>query len=166
MSEPPLPHFRPRRRAGQAQGRHSHQKPPSGQRAPPSRYQARFTGSRGSCPWNWKLSLPPRGPRDVPWTTHPRMSPTPTEAQLQGSTRELRPGWGAGHGSVPGGAGPGGPDPRQQTGSSVGSLVCTPHGRIRALHWLKVPQPAPRRQTWTHRLQLSKVCAEPPRKGA
>ena len=50
LSEPRLAGFGPRRGTRQAQGRQPHQKPPSGQRAPPRTYQACFTGSLGSCP--------------------------------------------------------------------------------------------------------------------
>ena len=56
------------------------------QRAPPLRYQPRFTGSLGSCPGNWKPSLPPRGPCVFPRTTLPSRSPTPAEAECPGKT--------------------------------------------------------------------------------
>ena len=56
---------------------------------------------------------------------------------------------GAGHSSVPGGAGQGRRGPRPQTGSPVGSQACAPPGP--PIVWLgrKLPHPAPRRQTWT-----------------
>ena len=140
----------------QAQGRQPHQKPPSGQRAPPWTHEARFTGSLGSCPWNWKLSLPPRGPHYFPWTTPPGTSPTPAEAECQGRTRDLGPRRGAGHGSAPGGAGPSGRDPRPRTGSPPETQACAPPGLLRVLLWLKLPHPAPRWQTWTQRLHSLK----------
>ena len=80
--------LRPRLGARQAQGRPHHKKPPSGQRAPPLRYQARFTGSQESRPWTWTLPLPPRGPRDFPWTTLPSRSLTSTEAECPGENYE------------------------------------------------------------------------------
>ena len=89
--------------------------------APPLRYPARFTGSLRSCPGKRKPSLPPRGPRVFPWTTLASPSPTPPEAECRGRTRDLGPGRGAGHGSGPGGAVPGGRDPRPGTGSPWGS---------------------------------------------
>ena len=89
--EPRLASFGPRRGTRQAQGRQPHQKPPSGQRAPPRTYQARFTESLGSCPWNWKLCPPPRGPFLFPWTTLASASPTPAEAECQGRTRAPGP---------------------------------------------------------------------------
>ena len=128
-----------------------------GQRAPHWTYQASFTGSLGSCLWNWKLSLPPRGPRVFPWTTLPRTSPRHAEAECQGRTRDLGTGWGAGHGFATGGAGPGGPDPRPRMGSPVGSQACAPPGWLRALLWLKRPHPALRQQTLTQRLQPSSL---------
>ena len=73
------------------EGRQPHQKPPSGQRAPPWTSQACFTDSLGSCPWNWKLSPPPRGPFLCPWTTLAGASPTPAEAECQGRTRDPGP---------------------------------------------------------------------------
>ena len=102
-------------------GRPPQHKPVCEQQAPPLRYLARFTGSLGSCPWNWKLSPPPGGPFLFPWTTLASPSPTPAQAECQGTTRDLGTGRGAGHGSAPGGAGPGGRDPRPGTRSPGGS---------------------------------------------
>ena len=45
----------------------------------------------------------------------------PAEAECQGRARDMGPGRGAGHGSRPGGAVPGGRDPRPGTGSPWGS---------------------------------------------
>ena len=90
--EPRLAGFGPRRGTRQAQDRQPQHKPPSGQRAPPWTYQACFTGSLGSCPWNWKLSPPPRGPFLFPWTTLASASPTPAQAECQGRTRDPGPG--------------------------------------------------------------------------
>ena len=108
LSEPRLGGFRAKRRGRAGASRPPHHKHPSGQRARPLRYQARFTGSLGRCQSSGKPSLPPRGTRVFPWTTLPSSSPTPAEAECQGRTRDLGPGRGAGPGSAPGGAGPGG----------------------------------------------------------
>ena len=151
--------FGPRRGTLQAQGRQPHQKPPSGQRAPPWTYQSCFTGSLGSCPWNWTLSPPPRGPILFPWTPLASPSHTPPEAECQGRTRGLGPGTGACHISGPGGAGPGRRDPTHGPGLPWGlGLVTCPGGE--SLSWLKRPLPAPRRQICTETLILSKVWAE------
>ena len=160
LVEPRLAGFGPRRGTRQAQGRQPHQKPPSGQRAPPWTYQACSTGSLGSCPWNWKLSPPPGGPFLFPWTTLASPSPTPAQAECQGTTRDLGTGRGAGHGSAPGGAGPGGRDPRPGTRSPGGSRACDLPGGLRVFPWLKRPHPAPRRQICTETLILSEVWAE------
>ena len=75
-------------------GRPPHHKPVCGQRAPPLRYLARFTGSLGSCPGKRKSSLPPRGPRVFSWTPLPSSSPTPAEAECPGKTWGPRAGEG------------------------------------------------------------------------
>ena len=111
-------------RGGQAQvqGRPLKLKPPLGQWAPHLTYLARFPGSLGSRPGNWKPSLTPRGPRVFPRGPHfPAGLPPLQGKSAQGRTRDLGPGRGAGQGSWPGGAGPGRRDPRPWTGSPVGS---------------------------------------------
>ena len=109
LSEPRLGGFGPRGGAAQAQaGPTSSPSLRATSHPPPLRYQARFTGFLGWCQSSGKPSLPPRGPRVFPWTTLPSSSPTPAEAECQERTRDLVPGRGAGHGSAPGGAVPGG----------------------------------------------------------
>ena len=76
--------FRAKVRGWAGAGQAPPPQPPSGQCAPCLRYQARFTGSLGSCPCNWTLSLPPGGPRVFPWTTLPGRSPIPTKAECPG----------------------------------------------------------------------------------
>ena len=135
-----------------------HHKHPLGQPAPPLRYQARFTGSLGSFPGNWKPSLLPRGLRVFTWTTLPSRSPTPAEAERPGKT------WGPG--AVAGGqtwfhascSGPGRARACPRTRSPVGTQACTPPGRLRFLLWLKLPHPTPRQQTLTQWLQPCSLC--------
>ena len=113
MSEPRLVCFIPRCRAGYGYCKYSHQKPPSGQRAPPFRYHARFTGSLRLCPWNWTPSLLSGGPRVFQRPDFPAVLPPPQVQNVQGRTRDLEPGQGASHGSAPCGAdlGMAGPTP-------------------------------------------------------
>ena len=125
------------------QGRPLHEKPPSGPLSPPLRYQARFPGLLGSCPWNWTLIPPPRGLLIYPWPTLANSSPTPAEAECQGRTGDLEPGWGASHGTVLGGVGPGERDPHPWTGSPVGSQACTLPARLIVSVWPKLSHPAP-----------------------
>lgn len=58
------------------------QKPLSGPRVPPSRHQAQFPGSLGSCAWNGTLALTPRGPPFYTWPTLPSRSPTPPRGRV------------------------------------------------------------------------------------
>ena len=90
--------------------------PPSGQRTPHLRCQARFTGSLGSCPGKRKPSLPPRGPRVLAWTALPSSSPTPAEAECPGKPGDLGPG------RVPA------TTPRQVERARAGGTH--PHGRV------------------------------------
>ena len=137
--------FRAKTRGGAGPGQAPPHKPPWAQCAPPLRYQARFTGSLGSCPGNWKPSLPPRGPCLFSWTTLPSRSPTLLQRQsAQGRPGDLGLGRGAGHGSTLGGAGLGGCDAQLWTGSPVGTQACAPPVRLRVLLWLKLPHPAPK----------------------
>ena len=148
--------------AGQAPPTH---KPPSGQRATPLRYQARVPGSQGWCPGNCKASLQPRGSRVSPRTTLPSRSPTPAEAEGPGKTFGPGPWRRAGHGSEPGGTGPGLGDAHPRMRSPVGTHACAPPGQLRVLFRLKLPHPTPRRQSWTQLLQISKVWAKLCEKG-
>ena len=123
LAEPQLARFGPRRGTRQVEGRQPHQEPPSGQRAPPWTYQACFTGSLGSFPWNWKLSPPPRGPILFPCT--PLASPSPTPQRP--SAREEAGAWGREQGpaTVPGQVGPargGGTQPRDPVSRGVSGL--------------------------------------------
>ena len=43
---------------------------------PRFRGHSSYTGSLGTCPWTQEPSLPPRGPRDFPWGTLPRSTPS------------------------------------------------------------------------------------------
>ena len=43
---------------------------------PPFRGHSSSTGSLGTCPWTQEPYLPPRGPRDFPWGTLPRSTPS------------------------------------------------------------------------------------------
>ena len=157
--------FRAQRRGPRRRSRPPHHRLASGERAPPLRYQARFTGSLGSCPGNWKPSLHPRGPRFFPWTTLPSRPPTPAEAECPGKT------WGPGAGV--GGrprfharwrwTGRAGHTPMD--GFSPGDSDLRPPGWPRVLLGLKLPHRAPRRQTTTQQLQLSKVWAKLREKG-
>ena len=128
-------------------------------------HQARFTGSLGLCPGNWKPSRPPRGPRIFPWTTLPRRSPTPAEAECPWKTWGPGDGAGTSSGSAPVGAGRGRRYPRQWMGFPVGTQACSPPGRLRVWLWLKLPHPASRWQPWTQQLQLSKIWAKVPKRG-
>ena len=94
LSEPRLGGFRAERRGRAGASRPPHHKHPSGQRARPLRYQARFTGSLGSFPGKRKSSLPPRGPRVFSWTPLPSSSPTPAGAECPGKTWGPRAGEG------------------------------------------------------------------------
>ena len=77
--------FRAKVRAWADAGLAPQPQPPSGQRAPCLRCQAGFSGSLGSCPWNWTLSLPPGRPLVFPWTTPPVRPHTPANAECPGN---------------------------------------------------------------------------------
>ena len=125
-------------------------------------------GSQG--PWGHVRGTgrSPCHPEDRPFSRGPLLPaglPPSQRKSAQGRPADLGPGRSAGHASAPGGAGPGGRDPRPQTDSPVGSQASALPGRLTLWLWQKLPHPAPRRQTWTRRLQLSKICAKPPKKG-
>ena len=165
MSEPRLALLGPRCGTRQLQGQHSHQKPPSGQCAPPWKYQARFTGSLGSCPWNWTFSLPSGGPHIFLETTLPSRSPSPAKAEGPGKNQgpEARTGCRPRFPATLSGFGRAGHTPTM--GSPMGSQACALPGWLRLLLWQKLPQPALRQPTLTERLELPKICAKPPKKG-
>ena len=136
-----------------------------GGNVPHPRYQARFTGSLGWCPGNWKLSQPPRGPRVFPRTTLPSRSPTPAEAECPGKT------WGTG--ARAGGrprfpAGWSRPERARHTPTDVfshGDSSLSPAWAAKFLALAQTFPPCPEQQTWTKGLQLSKVCVKAQEKG-
>ena len=87
-------------------------------------YQARFSGSLGSCPGNWKPSLYPRGPRVFPWTLLSAGLPPPQRQSAQGRPGDLGPRRGSGDSATPGGHGLGGRDTRPWMGSPLGTQAC------------------------------------------
>ena len=123
LSEQPLAGFRPRRGAAQAQAG----PPPRAclrPTCPTLDYQARFSGSLGSRPGNWKPSLYPRGPRDFPWTLLSAGLPPPQRQSAQGRPGDLGPRRGSGDSASPGGHGLGGRDTRPWMGSLLGTQAC------------------------------------------
>ena len=146
-SEPRLAGFGPGRGAGHARGRSPQHKPPSGQRTPLMRCQARFPGSLGSCRGTWKPSLPRTGPLVFPYTPRLRRSPSRQGQSTHGRPGDTGPIRGPRHGSRRGGVGPGWRDARPWTGSPLGSQACAPPGQIGFLLWLKLPHTARRRKT-------------------
>ena len=157
--------FRAKTWGGQAQGRPPPPQASLGQRAPPLRYQARFTGSLGSGGGNWKSSLPPRGPSVFLWTPLHSRSPTDAEAECPGKTWGLGAGVGGRPSSHARWSKPGGAGPTPMDGFSRGDTFCAPPVRLRVLLSLKLPHPAARWQTWTQHLQLAKVWAKLCEKG-
>ena len=91
--------------------------------------------------------------------------PYPQKQSAQGRPGDLGPGRGARPRFHARWSGPVSRDPCPRTGSLVQTQAWAPPRQLRVLLWLKLPHPAPRQQTSTQRLQLSKVWAKLHEKG-
>ena len=131
---------------------------------PPLSNQAGSQVPWASDPGNGSPSCPQRTSH-FPLATLPSSSPAPASAECPGRT------WGPGaragpsQGYAPGEEGQGGRSPRPWKGSPGRTQACAPPGPLRVLLWLKLPNPAPRCQTWSHLPPLSNICPKLLEKG-